>query len=122
MNNLLSDKEYLNYKFGALIKRLDNQRTNEILECLKILEELDAVYYIMKDNSISRMDIKQYQNYKISTIKNAINRKIFSINQNKEKVEFLKSLLDELKYCKKRYKEYNKLFNVEILKIENILQ
>lgn len=122
MDNILIDKEYLNYKFKAILKKIDRQKTNEILECLKILEELDAIYDIMKKNNISCMDTKHYKNYKISTIKNAISRKLFNINCNKERIELLKSLLDELKYCKNRYAEYSKLFNVEILKIENILQ
>lgn len=122
MDNILNDEEYLNYKFNKIIKKIKNQKTNEILECLKLLEELDIIYNIMKNNSIYCIDTKKYQNYKVSAIKNAINRKLFNINCNKEKIELLKSLLDELKYCKNRYKEYNKLFDVEILKIENILQ
>lgn len=122
MNSLLIDKEYLNYKFNTILKKMNKQKTNEILECLKTLEELDAIYDIMKKNSIACMDTKKYQDYKISIIKKAISRKLFNINCNKERIEFLKSLLDELKYCKNRYTEYSKLFNVEILKIENILQ
>ncbi|MCI9434093.1 MAG: hypothetical protein HFI86_02290 [Bacilli bacterium] len=121
MNKLLDDEEYLNYKFNAIKRSLDNLKTNEILECLKLLEELDTIYDIMKQNNICGMNIKQYQNYKIAVIKNTINMKLFNINCNKERIEFLKSLLDELKYCKNRYKEYSKLFNVEILKIENML-
>lgn len=121
MNKLLDDEEYLNYKFNAIKRSLDNLKTNEILECLKLLEELDTIYDIMKQNNICSMNIKQYQNYKIAVIKNTINMKLFNINCNKERIEFLKSLLDELKYCKSRYKEYSKLFNVEILKIENML-
>lgn len=121
MNDILNDEEYLNYKFNIIIKKIKKQKTNEILECLKLLEELDIIYNIMKNNNIYCMDKKQYQNYKISAIKNAISRKIFNINCNKERIELLKSLLDELKYCKNRYKEYNKLFDVEILKIENLL-
>lgn len=121
MNKLLDDEEYLNYKFNAIKRNLDNLKTNEILECLKLLEELDTIYDIMKQNNICSMNIKQYQNYKIAVIKNTINMKLFNINCNKERIEFLKSLLDELKYCKNRYKEYSKLFNVEILKIENML-
>ncbi len=121
MNKLLKDEEYLNYKFNTIKKNLDNLKTSEILECLKILEELDTIYNIMEENNIYIMNIKQYQVYKITVIKKAINRKLFNINCNKEQIELLKSLLDELRYCKNRYKEYSKLFNVEILKIESIL-
>lgn len=121
MNKILNNEEYFNYKFNAIKINLDNLKTSEILECLKLLEELDNIYNIMTENNIYCMNIKQYQNYKITVIKNAINRKLFNINSNKERIELLKSLLDELKYCKNRYEEYNKLFNVEILKIENML-
>lgn len=121
MDKILNNEEYFNYKFNAIKIKLDNLKTSEILECLKLLEELDNIYNIMTENNIYFMNIKQYQNYKITVIKNAINRKLFNINSNKERIELLKSLLDELKYCKNRYEEYNKLFNVEILKIENML-
>lgn len=121
MNKILDDEEYFNYKFNAIKINLDNLKTSEILECLKLLDELDNIYNIMTENNIYCMNIKQYQNYKITVIKNAINRKLFNINSNKERIELLKSLLDELKYCKNRYEEYSKLFNVEILKIENML-
>ena len=90
MNKLLDDEEYLNYKFNAIKRNLDNLKTNEILECLKLLEELDTIYDIMKQNNICSMNIKQYQNYKIAVIKNTINMKLFNINCNKERIEFLK--------------------------------
>lgn len=121
MDKLLNDEEYLNYKFNSIKRNLDNLKTNEILEVLKILEELDNIYNFMKKINIANMNIKQYQGYKHLIIKKAIERKFLNINCSKENIELLKSLLDELKYCKNRYHEYDRIFNVEILKIENII-
>ena len=38
-------------KFHNKLYEVSNQRTDEILECLKEMEDLDSVYYVMVDNN-----------------------------------------------------------------------
>lgn len=97
-------------KFHKKIDDVNNQKTNEILECLKEMEELDNIYYLMVDNNYNVMGEEAYINVKDKILNRIIENKIKRIKTEKNKKEKYKSLLDELNVCQKRYPLYKNIY------------
>lgn len=97
-------------KFHKKLDKVSNQETNEILECLKEMEELDNIYYIMIENNYKIIEEETYIKEKNNILDKIITKKYKSIKNNKK--EKYKALLDELNVCQKRYPLYkNTYFN-----------
>ena len=97
-------------KFHNKLYEVSNQRTDEILECLKEMEDLDSVYYVMVDNNYKVMSEETYIKVKSDILNNIIKDKVDNIKGDKNKKEKYKSLLDEIKVCSKRYPLYKSVY------------
>ena len=97
-------------KFHNKLYEVSNQRTDEILECLKEMEDLDSVYYVMVDNNYKVMSEEAYIKVKSDILNNIIKDKVDNIKGDKNKKEKYKSLLDEIKVCSKRYPLYKSVY------------
>lgn len=97
-------------KFHNKLYEVSNQRTDEILECLKEMEDLDSVYYVMVDNNYKVMSEEAYIKVKSDILNNIIKDKFDNIKGDKNKKEQYKSLLDEIKGCSKRYPLYKSVY------------
>lgn len=97
-------------KFHNKLYEVSNQRTDEILECLKEMEDLDSVYYVMVDNNYKVMSEEAYIKVKSDILNNIIKDKVDNIKGDKNKKEKYKSLLDEIKGCSKRYPLYKSVY------------
>ena len=98
-------------KFHKKLDTVSNQRTNEILECLKEMEELDSVYYVIVDNDYSFMSEERFIDIKSKILDDIISDKISDIEKSHDKKEKYKSLYDELNVCQKRYPLYKNIYN-----------
>ena len=105
-------------KFHKKLDDVNNQKTNEILECLKEMEKLDNIYYIMVDNNYNVMREEAYINVKDKILNRIIENKIKRIKTEKNKKEKYKSLLDELNVCQKRYPLYKNIYYNNIINIK----
>ena len=103
-------------KFHKKLDEVSNQRTDEILECLKEMEELDNVYYVMVDNNYKIMSEENYIKIKCDILSKIIQSKFDSIKRDKR--ERYKALLDEINVCQKRYPLYKNVFLKYISVIE----
>lgn len=105
-------------KFHKKLYEVRNQRTDEILECLKEMEELDSIYYVMVDNDYKVMSEEAYIKVKSDILNDIIKKKIDDLKGERNKKEKYKSLLDELNVCQKRYPLYKNVYFDYIKSIE----
>ena len=118
---IYADKKNIKDLVKKFHKKLDearSQHTDEILECLKDLEDVDAIYYVMVDNDYHVMSEEKYIRVKNDILSEIIDSKIKKIQKGKNKKENYKSLYDELMACEKRYPLYKNLFFDKVKKIE----
>lgn len=97
-------------KFNELLNKASDQTTNEILECLLEFETMDNVYNQIMEKELSFLDEIEYLKLKEEKLSSIIEKKIEDIKPNRNKKESINSLIGELKTCKNRYPEYNKVF------------
>jgi hypothetical protein len=97
-------------KFHKKLYEVSNQHTNEILECLKEMEELDNVYYVMVDNDFKIMGEEEFIRVKSNILSDIIKNKFDDINGLKNKKDRYKALLDELNVCQKRFPLYKNVY------------
>lgn len=95
-------------KFHKKLDTVSKQKTNEILECLKEMEELDNIYYVMADSDYCFMDEDNYFKLKCNILSDIIKNKIDNIKDNRK--EKYKSMIDELNVCQKRYPLYKNIY------------
>ena len=100
----------LKEKFYDLLNEVKTQDTNEILECLIEMENLDNLYREIKERNYSFMEDLEYLKLKEDTLDEIIKEKIKKIKTEKKKKEKLTSLQDELETCRDRYPEYNEVY------------
>ena len=103
-------------KFHKKLDLVSNQKTNEILECLREMEELDSIYYVIVDNGYGFISEEDFIKTKSEILSDIINDKISHINKGKNRKEKFKSLLDEINGCQKRYPLYKNVY-VKFIKI-----
>lgn len=103
-------------KFHSKLDIVNTQETSEILECLKEMEELDNIFYVIVDYDNNFMSEEEYIRVKSDILSNIISDKIKHISKGKNKKEKYKSLLDEIDVLKKRYPLYKKVY-VEYIRI-----
>lgn len=112
-NEIYADEKNIKNLIKRFYKKLDivsNQRTNEILECLKEMEELDNIYYVIVDNGYSFTSEERFISIKSKLLNDIINNKVDNIKKNHSKKEKYKSLYDELNVCQKRYPLYKNVY------------
>ena len=122
VNDLYVEEKTIKDLIKRFYKKFDmvsNQRTNEILECLKEMEELDSIYYVIIDNGYKFISEESFIKSKTDILNKIISDKIKSIQNGKQKKEKYKSFIDELEVCKKRYQLYEKIFNSNISSIRS---
>lgn len=124
ITNEQNDKYYiysLTKKYNQTVAKIETDETDEILETLSEIEELDRIYNQIVEFGNNIMSKTDFDNYKSNLLQQRIQKKFYKYLTDNEKIELLKSLKDELIYCKKRFPQYEKIFDIELLKIENIL-
>lgn len=97
-------------KFHKKLYDVSDQRTDEVLECLKDMEELDSIYYVMVDNNYKVMSEESFIKVKSDILNNILKKKVNDIKGGRNKKEKYKSLLDEIKVCNKRYPLYKNIY------------
>ncbi|MBR3198433.1 MAG: hypothetical protein IKG27_00280 [Bacilli bacterium] len=103
------EPEKLREKFYKKLEIANSQESDEILECLIDMEELNKTYKQIAELDDEFMDDISYLRLKESALSKIIDKKIESIKGQKKK-ERLKALLEEIEICRKRYPEYNEIF------------
>ncbi len=97
-------------RFYENLNIVSSQTTQEILECLIEMENLDQLYtQIVKIDKNFMNDIS-YLKLKEKTLSNIIDEKIINIKSGTKVKENLKGLLDEIDVCRKRYPQYNEVY------------
>ena len=97
-------------RFHKKLDMVSNQRTNEILECLKEMEELDSIYYVMVDNDYRVMSEEKFIKVKSEILDNIIKNKYDDIKHSSNKKEKYKALFDEIEVCQKRFPLYKNIY------------
>ncbi len=114
--------EFLRHFYDCL--HIANQpKTKEILEVLIEFGELDKSYleiHKIKPNFLNRIE---YEETKLNILDNIISDKFRKYlggkDSKKKKIEKMKSFLDELYVCKRRYPEYKEILDKHIKIINN---
>ncbi len=101
--------EILREKFYKNLEIVNSQESDEILECLIEMEELNKIYKQIIEVDDEFMDDLSYLRLKESALSKIIDKKIASIKGQKKK-ERLNALIEEIETCRKRYPEYNEIF------------
>lgn len=112
------NEEELKEKFYKKLDIVKTQQTDEILESLIEMNELDEIYNQIVDNEYTFMDELSYYKMKEDVLTVIINEKIDKVKSGKKKKENMKSLKSELEICKDRYPVYNAVFVDSINKIK----
>ena len=94
-------------KFYGKMDVVSTQSTQEILECLIEMEDLDKLYDEIIESDIEFMDEMSYLKTKEDILNKIIKDKI---DNSSNSIEDLQSLLSEIDVCKSRYPKYNGVF------------
>lgn len=106
--------------FNKCLYIANQQKTHELLEILIEFEDLDRAYIKVKNIKPNFMPRNLYDETKLNILDNIINDKFRKYSSNKKKKsEKMKSLLDELYVCKRRYPEYKEILDKHIINISN---
>lgn len=108
--------------FYECLYKANCQKSEEILEVLIEFDDLDNAFLEIKKIKPTFMNRQEYDEAKNNIIDNIINEKFRKCFRNeKKKKEKLKSLLDELYVCKRRYPEYYEILNKYITSVITII-
>lgn len=106
---ILEEKKLID-SFNKLLSKVEEQSSDEILECLIEMESLDKIYEQITERQLGFLDELEYLKLKEDTLNEIIENKIKNIKPNRNKKDNLKSLKDEIITCKNRYPQYNRIF------------
>ncbi len=113
------DNEALNH-FNKCLDIVNQQKTNELLEVLIEFEDLDKAYLKVKNTNPKFMPRNLYDETKLNILDNIISDKFRKYSGSKKKKnEKMKSLLDELYVCKRRYPEYKEILEKHITNVNS---
>ena len=108
-------------KYEKMMSIIEVIETDEILEYLIEFEKLDEIMNEFKEYNYKPMSdarYKEFKNYKLIT---KFQMKFNKINSGKNKIEKIKSLIDEIETCKRRSPQYSDVFDSEIELLNNTL-
>lgn len=108
--------------FNNLLDKVTEQETEEILECLLEMEQLDKIYQQITEKNLCFLDEIEYLKIKEDKLDNIIQNKIDNIKPVRGKKTKLRSLQGEIRSCKKRFPLYNTVFVKYINKINKMLK
>lgn len=105
-------------KFHKKLDIASSQDSKEILECLKDFDDLDSVFYVIKDSNYDFMSEEKYLEVKNDILNNIIQEKINNIEKYSRKKEKYRALFDEINVCQARYPLYKNVYfnNLQLIK------
>lgn len=121
-NELLEQQENncIKNKFSNILDEINQYNSKEILGFIIELQKLDKYYESIPENKQYLLNnLVSTKKYKLDQM---LNKKFDEIRNSIDNVELCKSYLEELNYCKSRFKEYSTIFNTTIIKLENYLE
>lgn len=105
-------------KYSEMVNDLFGIHSNELLNYFILLQKADEYYDAQDEETKKELDKTRKDN----VIREIIENKFNTIWVQENKIELCKSFIEELKYCSKRFPNYTKLLNIEIIKVENSLE